>query len=125
MTLIRLALIPFWQGVPPDEFRSWFRQYGRRMGAVMIPLGITATASTVAAAVLEPARGSTVSALATVGVVAITVSVNEPANERFWSEAPMTDEETAQQLARWARWHDVRVALGVVAVLAAVRRLAR
>jgi hypothetical protein len=125
MTLIRVALVPFWRSLPPAEFRAWFRAHGRRIGMVMIPLGVTTVAAVSAAAVLEPQRGSKLAAAATGSVVAITVAVNEPANERFWSDEPMTDDETTRMLARWARWHDARVALGVVAVLAAARRLAR
>jgi hypothetical protein len=55
-----------------------------------------------------------------VGVVAITVSVNEPANARF-VENGITDDETVALLSRWARWHDVRVALGLIGALAAAR----
>jgi hypothetical protein len=124
MTLIRVVLVPFWRGMPPDDFRTWFRQHGRRVGAVMIPLGITATAATMAAAVLEPDRSSKASAAATATIVAITVAVNEPANERFWSDEPMPGEETTRLLRRWTRWHDARVALGLFAAIFAARRVA-
>ena len=123
MTLIRVVLVPLWQGLPPDEFRAWFRQHGRKVGAVMIPLGASAAATTLAAAVFEPRRGSKACAAATAGVVAITLAVNEPANERFWSDEPMTNEQTTELLNRWERWHNARVALGAVALIAAVRRL--
>jgi len=125
MTLIRVVLVPWWQGLPPSEFRTWFRDNGKRVGAVMIPLGITSTVAVTSAAVLDPQRGSKLAAAATAGVVGITVAVNEPLNERFWSDDPMTDEETTRALAHWARWHDVRVMLGCLAVIAAARRLTR
>jgi hypothetical protein len=124
MTLIRFVLVPFWRALPPEEFRAWFRQHGKRIGVVMIPLGVTTMVATAAAALAEPDRGSKTAAIATAGVVAVTVAVNEPANERFWSDEPMTDDETTRMLARWSRGHDLRVALGVVAVVAATRRLA-
>lgn len=67
----------------------------------------------------EDARASSVAAAGAVGVVAVTVAVNEPANRKFASER-LGDDETATLLARWARWHDVRVALGLIAASAAV-----
>jgi hypothetical protein len=123
MTLIRVAFVPFWQGLPPGEFRAWFRQHGRKVGAVMIPLGASAMLTSIVAAVLEPKRSSRACAAATASVVAITLAVNEPANERFWSEEPMTDQQTTELLRRWERWHNARVVLGAVALGAAVRRL--
>ena len=125
MTLIRAVLLPWWQDLPPAEFRAWFRKNGKRIGGVMIPLGVGSVVSVTGAAVLDRRRGSKLAAAATAGVVGITVAVNEPLNERFWSAEPMTDHEMTAALARWARWHDLRVALGVVAVVAAARRLAR
>jgi hypothetical protein len=123
MALIRVVLVPLWQDLPPGDFRAWFRRYGRRIGSVMIPLGATAMTTSVAAALLEPKRGSKAATAATAGVVAITLAVNEPANERFWSDDPMTDEDTTALLGRWKRWHNARVVLGVCALIAAVRRL--
>jgi hypothetical protein len=125
MTLIRVVLVPWWQGLSPSEFRAWFRSNGKRIGAVMIPLGVSSAVAVTGACVLDRQRGSKFAAIATVGVVGITVAVNEPLNERFWSDEPMTDRETTEALERWVRWHDVRVALGLVAVAAATRRLTR
>jgi hypothetical protein len=46
--------------------------------------------------------------------------VNEPADRKSANEQ-LPDDETATLLARWARWHDVRGALGLLAAAAAVR----
>jgi hypothetical protein len=92
----------------------------------MLPLGPASAAAATASAITQAAtadrdRVSSVMAAATaVGVVAITVSVNEPANARF-VENGITDDETVALLSRWARWHDVRVALGLIGALAAAR----
>lgn len=125
MGLIRVVLVPFWSSLPPGEFRAWFRRHGKQVGIVMIPLGAASAVTATAAALLDHERGSATAAAAAVGVVAITVTVNEPANERFWSDEPMSDDDTTALLHTWTRWHDVRVALGVVAAVAAARRLAR
>jgi Domain of unknown function (DUF1772) len=92
----------------------------------MLPLGPASAAAATASAIAQAAttdgeRVSSVTAAATaVGVVAITVSVNEPANARFVEDA-LGDDGTVALLSRWVRWHDVRVALGPIGALAAAR----
>ena len=66
----------------------------------------------------EDARANAVAAASSVAVVAVTVTVNEPANREFVRE-DFGDEETSILLAHWSRWHDVRVALGLTAAAAA------
>ena len=127
MLFLRIVLLPFWQGVPPAEFRAWFVKHSGRIRALMLPLGAAAAATSAAATAArvvngEAARASSVAAVGAVGVVAVTVTVNEPANRKFASEE-LGDEETASLLRRWARWHDVRVALGLIAATAAARAL--
>jgi cytosine/adenosine deaminase-related metal-dependent hydrolase len=63
-------------------------------------------------------------AAATAGVVAITLAVNEPANSRF-TGGTLTDAETEELLRRWDSWHRVRVALGVLATVAATVAVTR
>ena len=124
MLFLRIVLLPFWRGLPPAQFRAWFAEHSERIRALMLPLGAASAAASAAAtaarvATEDDARASSVAAAAAVGVVAVTVAVNEPANRRFVGEE-LGDEETAALLARWARWHDVRVALGSTAAIAAV-----
>ena len=123
MILIDVVLLPFWRGVPPEQFRSWFAAHSDRIRSVMIPLGAGAAAVNVASAAVRTAEGSragpaSVAATAVAGVVAITVTVNEPMNHRF-TAGPLTDAETTSLLERWARWHRLRVALGVLATVGA------
>ena len=89
----------------------------------MVPLGVGAAGASLAptaarAAEGEDARANAVAAASSVAVVAVTVTVNEPANREFVRE-DFGDEETTTFLARWSRWHDVRVALGLTAAVAA------
>jgi hypothetical protein len=128
MLLIKLVLVPFWQGVPPREFRTWFGRHSRRIRALMVPLGAaglgTAAASAAVEASMEGASGSAaVAAGASAGVVAITVLVNEPANEKF-EQIDFDDAETTALLKHWARWHDLRVGLGLLATVAAALTVA-
>ena len=128
MLLIRLVLVPFWRGLAPHEFRAWFALHSARIRHLMVPLGCaslaTAVATTAAEALTDrkPQAESAVAAGSAIGVVAITMTVNEPANEKF-EQLDFDDEETSRLLARWARWHNLRVALGVVGAIAAARAL--
>jgi uncharacterized membrane protein len=93
----------------------------------MLPLGVASAGTSLAATAArlvnrQDARASSVASAGAIGVVGITVTVNEPANRKFASE-DLSDDETASLLARWARWHDVRVVLGLIAALAALRAL--
>ena len=127
MVFIRAVLVPFWRGAPAAEFSAWFARHSPAIRALMVPLGLGSVAASVGATATraasgEDVRASAVAAASAAGVVAITVTVNEPANEKFAS-GQLGDDETAALLARWARWHDVRVALGLVAAVAAARAL--
>jgi hypothetical protein len=127
MILIDVVLLPFWRAVPPEQFRTWFAAHSDRIRMVMIPLGAGAAAVNAASAAVHTAKGpragaASVAAAAAAGVVAITVAVNEPMNHRFTAEQ-LTDAETASLLERWARWHRLRVALGVLATLGAASAL--
>ena len=130
MVLIEVVLVPFWRGLPPAEFRAWFTAHADRIRSLMVPLGAGAGGVAVASAVAALAEGregvpaALVAAAGSVGVVGITVTVNEPANHAFTSGA-LTDDATSALLARWARWHHVRVGLGLAATVAAALALTR
>ncbi len=124
MVLIEVVLLPFWRGLPPADFRQWFTAHADRIRSLMVPLGAgagVATAASAAAQVTRRHRGgatSVAAAAATAGVIAVTVTVSEPANHRF-TGGQLTDAETTDLLRTWARWHHVRVVLGLVATVAA------
>ncbi len=126
--LIQVVLLPFWREAPPADFRAWFAAHSSRIRNLMIPLGVGTGAAGVLSAVAHLAEGrrsapmSVAAAVATLGVVGITVTVNEPANHEFTGGA-LTDAETADLLSRWARWHRVRVTLGLLAAVAAAATL--
>jgi hypothetical protein len=129
MLFIRLVLVPFWRGAPPQDFRNWFGAHSARIRELMVPLGIAATGTSTASVIAglmgrQPGKtNSAIAAACGIGVVGITVTVNEPANEKF-VQPDLDDRETAALLSKWARWHDLRVVLGTVGALAAARALA-
>ena len=96
----------------------------------MVPLGAAAAGTAVTTAVAQAAtRGNArtsagVAAASAAAVGVITYTVNEPANHQLVRE-DLDDDETVRLLQRWARWHDVRVALGLVGALAAARTASR
>ena len=124
MLLIGVVLVPFWSALPPVEFRSWFARHAGRIGALMIPLGAAALVAAAGAWLTVPGGWRALAAAAAAGVVAVTLLVNEPANRRF--AAPtyyMSDADTVALLGRWRRFHWLRVALGLVGFVAALRAL--
>ncbi len=130
MILIEVVLVPFWRAAPPAEFRQWFTAYSDRIRRLMIPLGAAAGVLSAASAVARSAGdrrnagASVAAAAATAGVVAITVTVNEPLNHRF-TDGALSDVETGDLLRKWQYWHRLRVLLGAVGAVAAASALSR
>ena len=128
MVFIDVVLLPFWRAASPAEFRDWFTAHASRIRSLMIPLGVGAGTVATASAVAHLAEGrpnapvAVTAALATVGVIGITVTVNEPANHQFTS-GTLTDTQTTELLGSWARWHHARVVLGLAAAAAAAATL--
>src|SRR5437899_1868563 len=116
MLLVALAVAPFWQSLPPAEFRAWFAANAFRIGRLMIPLGAGAALAALAAALaargLPTQRSHLRAAACALGVAAITLAVNEPANQRFAAPGALGDAETRTLLARWVAWHWGRAPLG-------------
>ena len=127
MLAIAVGVVPYWRGLPPAEFRAWFGAHAWRIGALMRPLG--GSAVVVAGAAWFGARRSSgsrrvwlgLAAISALGVLVVTLVVNEPANELFAHPGALTDAATAALLVRWMRWHWVRVGLGVLGFYAALR----
>ncbi len=129
MVFIEVVLVPFWRGTSPAEFRHWFTEHSNRIRTLMVPLGAGAGIASIASAATQQLAehrnsAAVAAAAATVGVIAITVTVNEPANSQFTAGA-LSDGETRDLLDKWARWHHLRVGLGVVAAAAAAQALNR
>jgi Domain of unknown function (DUF1772) len=114
MTLIRLVLVPFWRRGATSEFKPWFVANAPRLRAVMVPLGAAAAATTTANALMTRRGRALLGAGAAAGVAVVTMAVNEPLNARFTGPDPVNPAD----LDRWVGWHDVRVALGLIAAWA-------
>jgi hypothetical protein len=82
----------------------------------MLPLGVAATLAALGSATVNwPSGGrSAASAVFAVSILVVYFVVHAPRNAAFAS-AGMPPERVAGELAVWARWHWVRVLLGVAA----------
>ncbi len=127
MLTILVVLVPFWTAAPPAEFRAWFAANAPRIRALMVPLGVAGGLGVIATVVAtRGARAWPLAAAAcALGVIAITVLVNEPANARFVDPSALAEREVPALLAHWVRWHRVRVVLGVAGFYASLRALGR
>lgn len=120
MLVIGFAFVGYWQSLDPDAFLDWFAAHAHRIGGVMIPLGVAATLTAVAsAAVTWPAgRAARIWSLAAAALAVLVLIVyfeaHAPRNAAFVAHA-MPRESVAGELAAWARWHWVRVLLGLAA----------
>src|SRR5437899_2477688 len=94
MLLIALAVAPFWQSLPPAEFRAWFAANAFRIGRLMVPLGAAAALAAVAAALAgrrAPARPSLLRAAAGgPGAIAFTVMPSGPSSAASALVQPMS-----------------------------------
>ena len=127
MLFIGVELVPFWQGLPPAEFRAWFALHSGRIGALMFPLGIASVVASLAALIRDrsgPNRLSYLVAFAgALAVAIVTVAINEPANLRFAAPVGLSDADTIALLARWKVWHWIRVMFGLIAFAASLKAL--
>jgi len=120
MLFIGVVLVPFWHALPPAELRGWFARHAGRTGALMFPLGAAGFAAALATCLVTRTTSAVLAAIASAGVVGVTVLVNEPANRRFAGPVYLSDADTVALLGRWRRWHWLRVGLGLIAFVAAV-----
>src|SRR5262249_14318631 len=103
-----------WLRGASSGFKPWFIENSPRLRNVMVPLGTVAATTTTANALITHRGRAVVAAAAAVGVGLVTMTVNEPLNARFAGPDPIDPADRD----RWVRWHDGRVALGLIAAWA-------
>lgn len=123
------VLVPYWRSLPADRFFSMRQDFGPRLYRFFAPLTTAATLLTIISALilivgLHPARFTVLSAavLALV-MVAFYGLYFKRANAAFASGV-LSPGELADELKRWARWHWVRVGIGLAAFAASLMGLA-
>jgi hypothetical protein len=111
-------LVPYWRSLPTSEFFALHGTFGPRLFRFFAPLTAAASLAAVAAAgaslwAASPGRwASLLSAGLAASLLATYFLYFRRANAGFAAARPGT-EGLAAELARWARWHWVRVGLGL------------
>jgi hypothetical protein len=124
------VLVPHWQSLPPADFYAWYAANDARLvgffGAVTEMAALLALGAALAAFITRhPGRWSAlVAALSILVCVAMFFVYFADANARF-SAASIPADALPAELERWASWHRTRMALTVVALLAALIPLRR
>jgi len=117
-----MILVPYWRSMEPKEFLSLHSTLGPRLFLYFAPLTILATILPVLAAVVPVILGATfhwlslVPAIITLLMLAIYMSYFKGANDSF-KTGSVGVEGLSEELTKWAKWHWVRVVLGIVAFL--------
>jgi len=120
-----MILVPYWRTMEPSEFLSLHGKFGPRLYIYFAPLTIMATVFPVLAAVMPVILGTTlhwlsvIPATITLVMLAIYFAYFKGANESFASGS-VGVEGLSEELENWAKWHWVRVMLGIVAFIASL-----
>lgn len=118
-------LVPYWRTLPADKFFSLHKEYGPRLYSFYAPLTIAATMLAVTTAIVclltfhSGRWSSLVVGILAVLMVAIYFFYFKHANAKF-AAASISAAELPIELARWAIWHWVRVAVGLLAFIASL-----
>lgn len=117
-----MILVPYWRSMEPKEFLSLHSTLGPRLFLYFAPLTILATIFPVLAAVVPVILGATfhwlslVPAIITLLMLAIYMGYFKGANDSF-KTGSVGVEGLSEELTKWAKWHWIRVALGIVAFI--------
>jgi hypothetical protein len=120
-----MVLVPYWRSLPAASFLAWYRQYGALLFGFYAPLELAALVLVVVAASASwLAGGAGTRLLVLASMLSLLVLLSFPlyfqrVNASF-AAATIPPDEVPAELARWARWHWVRVALGTGAFLASI-----
>jgi hypothetical protein len=119
------VMVPWWRSLSPHDFLAWYADNAARLFDFFGPLEIAGAVLALAAAGLHfalgwPGRGwFLAAALLAVAVLAAFPLYFQEVNAGF-ATATIAPDHVPGELARWAAWHAVRTAIGIVACGAAV-----
>ncbi len=113
-------LVPYWRTMEPQEFLNLHSSVGPRLFMFFAPLTIAATLFPILAAVMPVVLGASLYWLAVIPACIVLVMqviyfvYFKGANESFKSGS-VGVEGLSEELSRWAKWHSVRIVLGLIA----------
>jgi hypothetical protein len=117
-----VILVPYWRAMDEKEFLSLHSTLGPKLFMYFAPLTIAATVFPVVAAVTTIVLYETIDWLAWVPAVLVLVMLViyfayfKGANDSFKTGSVGVD-GLSLELNKWAKWHWVRVVLGIVAFI--------
>lgn len=113
-------LVPWWRSIPPGAFLDWYHENAERLVAFFGPLEVAAALLALAAAVLARNAWLVLSAALAVAILLAFPVYFQAVNASF-ATGSIPPDRVAGELARWASYHWVRTAIGIVAFAAAMR----
>jgi len=117
----RGVLVPWWRSLPPAEFLGWYPANYARLNRFFGTLTVVALVAALADAAVAGGGPVLGAAAAMVTCVAMLPVYFAAANARF-AAGTIAAAEVPAALTRWARWHDLRTALSLVALVEALLR---
>ena len=120
-----MILVPYWRSMESKEFLRLHSTLGPRLYTYFAPLTILATMLPVFAAVMPIIMGimpfwiSLFPAIITLIMLAIYFGYFKGANESFKTGSVGLD-GLSDELAKWAKWHWLRVILGIAAFISSL-----
>lgn len=117
------VLVPWWRSQPPEAFLAWYAANASRLFRFFGSLETLSAVLVIVAAVLVRGRFLVVAALLTVAVLLMFPVYFQQVNASF-EAATIAPKDVPAELARWARWHWIRVLMAIAAFAAAARGLA-
>ena len=113
-------IVPYWKGLSPDDFFTFYKTYGKKIHQFYSPLTIAATILPVIALVWSLLTKQKVDLLLWIMVVFTLMffltyfSYFKEANMSF-TERTITNEILPYKLTEWANWHWGRISCETVA----------
>jgi hypothetical protein len=120
--LLSLVMVPDWRRMNPDAFLEWFSENGPKLGLTMFPMEVAGTLFASLSFVESVKRKSdsrviwALSSLCMVATVVLLPLYFVGANARMLNKT-IEASEVAAELDAWSRWHRLRTALAILAVV--------
>ena len=113
------VLIPWWRTLAPEAFLAWYAANTSRLFWFFGPLETVSAVLVIVAAILVRGRSFVAATLLSLGVLALFPLYFQRTNASFES-ATIAPADLPAELARYACWHALRIAMGIAAFAAAI-----
>jgi hypothetical protein len=117
-----VLLVPYWKSISPDDFYSYYKQFGPSIGqfytiltiiAALIPISISIYCKRINSKALKLAL---ISSFFAILFIACFYAYFKGANELFY-QASLSDLELKEELVTWNYWHWRRIVLEFISLI--------